>query len=89
VLDRLPEAERWSHFYETRKTPDPRPESYKQLDYLLVSRSLARKAPGPPVVVRKGLCANAALYAGARFAGVGPSRPAASDHCPVGVDLVL
>ena len=89
VLGRLPEAERWTHFHETRKTPDPRPESYKQLDYLLVSRALARKAPGPPIVVRKGLCANAALYAGARFPDVGPSRPAASDHCPVGIDLEL
>ena len=89
VVDRLPAADRWTHFYETRKSSDSRPESYKQLDYLLVSRSLARGAPGPPVVIRKGLCTNAALYAGARFPGVGPSRPAASDHCPVGIDLEL
>lgn len=89
VLDRLPEVERWSHFYETRKTPDTRPESYKQLDYMLLSRSLSKKASGTPIVVRKGLCTNAALYAGVRFSGVGSSRPAASDHCPVGVDFDL
>lgn len=89
VLDRLPESERWTHFYETRKTPDTRPASYKQLDYLLVSRSLAKKAAGPPIVVRKGLCTNAALFAGSRFKSVGSSRPAASDHCPVGIDLGL
>lgn len=89
VLDRLPEAERWTHFWETRKTPDSRPESYKQLDYMLLSRSLAGKSAVPPIVVRRGLCTNAALYSGARFAGVGTSSPAASDHCPIGIDLVI
>ncbi len=89
VLDRLQEAERWTHFYETKKTPDTRPESYKQLDYLLVSTSLAKNVSTAPVCVRKGLCTNAAPYSGPRFAGVGASRPAASDHCPVGIDLEL
>lgn len=89
VLDRLPEPERWTHFYETKKTPDDRPEAYKQLDYLLLSSTLARATDAIPVVVRAGLCTNAARYAGKRLPGVGSSRPAASDHCAVGVDLAL
>ncbi len=89
VLERLPAGERWTHFYETRKTPDDRAESYKQIDYLLPSASLARATAASPVVVRLGLCRNAARYSGERLAAVGASRPAASDHCALGMDLVL
>ena len=89
VLGRLPAPDRWTHFYETKKTPDSNPESYKQLDYLLVSRSLANATAAAPTVVRDGLCRNAALYAGSHFSGVGDSRPAASDHCPVAITLTL
>ena len=89
VLDRLPEPERWTHFYETKRTPDDRLEAYKQLDYLLLSSTLARATDASPVVVRSGLCTNAARYTGKRLPAVGASRPAASDHCAVGVDIVL
>lgn len=82
VLDRLPEAERWTHFYESRG-------EYRQLDYLLVSRGLAQSSTGQPEVVRKGLCRKATRYSGERFAGVGDSRPAASDHCPLVFEVNL
>jgi endonuclease/exonuclease/phosphatase family metal-dependent hydrolase len=89
VVDRLPEAERWTHFYETKKTPDDRPEAYKQIDYLLVSSALAQAAKAAPVIIRSGLCRNAARDSGPRLPGVGPSRPAASDHCALGMEIVL
>ncbi|HVP14185.1 MAG TPA: endonuclease/exonuclease/phosphatase family protein [Terriglobales bacterium] len=89
VQGRLPEPERWTYFQETRKSPDARPEAYHQLDYLLLSSKLARATSAVPLVVRSGLCRNAALYQGKRFPGVGDSRPAASDHCAVGIDIAL
>ncbi len=89
VVDRLPADDRWTHFHETKKSPETRSEAYRQLDYLLLSRSLASATSAKPVVIRGGLCRNAARYAGTRLPGVGASRPAASDHCPVGVDLEL
>lgn len=46
------------------------------------------KAADPPVLVRNGAF-NAALYAGARFAGAGSSILSASGYCPVGMDLVV
>jgi endonuclease/exonuclease/phosphatase family metal-dependent hydrolase len=76
VLDRLPSDERWTHFFE-------REDEYRQLDYLLVSKGLSGASPGKPVLVRDGLCLNADRYTGPRFPGIGPSSPAASDHCPL------
>jgi endonuclease/exonuclease/phosphatase family metal-dependent hydrolase len=80
VLGRLPEHERWTHYYA-------REESYHQLDYVLVSRSLAQASPALPQVMRRGMPRRAARYSGERFAGVGHDRPKASDHCPIVVDL--
>ena len=76
VLNRLPEEDRWTHFYEDQR-------EYRQLDYLLVSQGLAAASPGEPFLVRNGLCKNAERYQGPRFSGVGKSTPAASDHCPL------
>ncbi len=88
VQTRLPEEEQWTHFWETTSVPEP--ERYKQIDYLLLSKKLAAaNKTAKPVVVRKGLCLKAAKYTGARYEGVGKSRPAASDHCPVAITLTL
>ncbi|TDB92440.1 endonuclease/exonuclease/phosphatase family protein [Actinomadura sp. 7K534] len=80
VVDRLPEAERWTHFFKRRK-------HYTQLDYLLLSRSLAAANPGPPEIMRKGLPLRADRYPGPHFPGVGRDHPKSSDHCPVAMTL--
>lgn len=81
VLERLPEKERWTHYFAGRNT-------YRQLDYLLPSRSLAANS-GEPQVIRKGLPLRADEYEGERFEGIGEDRPKASDHCPVVLELEL
>lgn len=80
VIERLPAEERWTHYYKARK-------QYKQLDYMLLSRSVAQVSPGPPEIMRKGLPLRATRYTGERFNGVGEDDPKASDHCPVVIAL--
>jgi endonuclease/exonuclease/phosphatase family metal-dependent hydrolase len=80
VLDRLPQADRWTHFYD--KT-----NSYRQLDYLLVSNSLAA-GTGQPQLIRKGLTTKATMVTETRFLGV-TGKIAASDHCPLAIDVSL
>lgn len=80
VINRLPGEERWTHYFKGR-------DHYSQLDYLLVSRSLAAANPGPPEIMRKGLPLRAARYTGERFNGVGFDNPKASDHCPAVITL--
>lgn len=88
VVDRLPVAERWTHWWDTTKVPIP--ERYKQIDYILLSKSLAQaNATVKPVIIREGLPRKAALYTGPRFTGVGPSKPSASDHCPVVIKISI
>jgi endonuclease/exonuclease/phosphatase family metal-dependent hydrolase len=82
AVDRLPEAERWTHYYD-------HDNEYHQLDYLLLSRALADANPGLPEIMRKGQPLRASAYTGERFAGVGEDRPKASDHCPVVMALKL
>lgn len=86
VLERLPESERWTHFWRG----DQRfglPYSYRQLDYLLLSRRLSRVATRPPTIERRGQPLRARNYAGPRFDGIGFNRPKASDHCPVVIEI--
>ncbi|MBN8576737.1 MAG: endonuclease/exonuclease/phosphatase family protein [Cytophagales bacterium] len=88
VVDRLPVAERWTHWWDTTKVPVA--ERYKQIDYILLSKSLAQANKNvKPVIVRSGLPRKAALYTGARFPGVGQSKPSASDHCPVAITISI
>jgi endonuclease/exonuclease/phosphatase family metal-dependent hydrolase len=73
--------DRWTHFYAGKR-------EYHQLDYILVSPSLAKKNPGvAPVIVRNGTPYRAEEYRGERWPRVGWDRPKASDHCPVVVTL--
>ena len=81
VVRRLPEEERWTHFW-------PRGRAYHQLDYLLLSRTLADATPSSPEIMRKGMPLRAERYEGERFVGVGRDNPKASDHCPVVIELV-
>jgi predicted extracellular nuclease len=88
VLERLPEAERWTHYWQGNPICGF-PPVYRQLDYLLLSRALAARAPGLPVVERRGQPFRASRYDGERFPGVGGEYPKASDHCPLVIDLEL
>lgn len=81
VVDRLPEEERWTHWYDKE-------DEYRQIDYVLLPDHLDKAAGHPvPGIVRKGLALKATRYAGPRFKGVGKTKPSASDHCPVYVDI--
>ena len=82
VVDRLPEGERWTHYWAGGNT-------YGQLDYLLISKSLAAANGNAPGILRNGLPLRATRYAGARFNGTGENNPKASDHCPLYMDLKL
>ncbi len=82
VVQRLPPEEQWTHFYAKKK-------EYQQLDYILLSKSLAQLNPENPVIMRKGMPKRAERYTGPRFDGVGEDRPKASDHAPLVIDLNL
>lgn len=81
VLTRLSPDEQWTHFYSKGE--------YRQLDYLLLSKSLAAANQGKPAVMRKGLPLRAKNYTGPRFKGVGQDNPKSSDHAPLYMDIVL
>lgn len=80
VVERLPADDRWTHYWA-------RESEYRQLDYLLLSNSLARRNTGRPRIERAGLPWRATRYTGPRYEGVGTDRPKASDHCPITFDL--
>ena len=81
MIDRLPVAERFTHFFD--KTGELR-----QLDYLLVSTSLAAQSGATPILIRKGLSTKATQVTEPRFPGV-TAKNEASDHCPFGIDVTL
>lgn len=88
VVDRLPKVERWTHFFKGNKSCQL-PPKFSQLDYLLLSRSLAASNPSPPIIERRGQPKRADRYSGPRFPGVGTNDPKASDHCPVVMEVSL
>jgi endonuclease/exonuclease/phosphatase family metal-dependent hydrolase len=86
VVERLPVDEQWTHYFPGQGSLL---EGYRQLDYVLLSRSLAAATPAVPTIVRKGLPTGARRYTGERFEGVGKVWPKASDHCPVVIDVTV
>lgn len=80
-ITRLAQEERWTHHYAQKN-------EYKQLDYILLSKTLASKVISVNVE-RRGLPLRASAVAAKRFKGVGDSLPKASDHCPFSVTLDL
>lgn len=87
LVERLPTDDRWTHYYEGNSRCGF-PKAYKQLDYILLSKSLADANPGSmPKIIRKGLPIEADRYLGPRLEGVGKKKPKASDHCPVVVEI--
>jgi endonuclease/exonuclease/phosphatase family metal-dependent hydrolase len=87
VLNRLPTDQRWTHFYKSDK-------SYHQLDYILISKSLAQKNPtAKPHIERRGQPKRVNLSGQPKkvttfFRGVTKTTKA-SDHCPVAITLKL
>ncbi len=87
VVDRLPATDRWTHFYNGDK-------SYHQLDYILVSKSMATKAGNKmtkPVIERRGQPLrvnqkNKPKMVHKFFPEIKGSLKA-SDHCPVSITL--
>ncbi len=76
-------SDQWTHWYDNEN-------SVSQLDYILLSKKIANNnSTAVPVIIRKGLAQKAIAYTGPRYAGVGPSRPSASDHCPVAITIKI
>lgn len=80
----LAPKDRWTHYFARGNT-------YKQLDYILLSSELAGKVKGQgkPGRVLKGLPWRAERVTGPRFDDVGEDAPKASDHVPVFIDLEI
>jgi predicted extracellular nuclease len=85
VVDRLPVPDRFTHFFEGAPAGEPR---LRQLDYILLSTSLAGATSALPVVERRGLSTKATEVTVKRFKGV-DAKNEASDHCSVAIDINL
>lgn len=87
VADRLPADQRWTHYYKGDK-------AYRQLDYVLISRSLARRNPDArPVIERRGQPLrvnqpNQPKRVKTFFPEV-TGKLKASDHCPLAITLTI
>ncbi len=84
IAKRLPKAEQWTHWWDKNN-------SIEQLDYLLLSKRLATNSKlAKPNIIRKGLAKKASkVYDGVRFAGATDDKQAASDHCPIAMQVTV
>ena len=83
VVERLPEEERWTHYYKKGKAAE-------QLDYILLSPSLKEKnATALPYIERRGLGNDIDIYEGDRFNNRLSGKEGASDHCAVFMELTV
>lgn len=79
----LSSDEGWTHYWASGG-------SYSQLDFILISKTLAENNDNiRPEIMRKGLPWRADKYTGERFDEVGEDSPKASDHAPLFIDLQL
>lgn len=89
VVDRLPKEEKWTHFWDNNKLPEE--ERYKQLDYLWISKMLAKNNPAVlPIINRRGLSKKATHKSiPKRYPEIEESKPSiyASDHCSISMKL--
>lgn len=89
VIEQLPMKERWTNYFEGNEQCG-QGATYKQLDYILLSKSLAENNQSAiPTIIRKGIQRSATLYKGPRFEGIGDVTPRSSDHCPVVIELKI
>jgi endonuclease/exonuclease/phosphatase family metal-dependent hydrolase len=87
VVRRKSSSEQWTHYYEGNSDCG-HPKTFKQLDYILLSKTLAdSNSSAVPDIIRKGLPKNADKYSGPWFDEVGLDTPKASDHCPVVIEI--
>jgi predicted extracellular nuclease len=87
VVDRLAPDDRWTHYYKGDK-------SYHQLDYILISRSLAKKNPNTlPIIERRGqpkrVNQSGKPPRVKKFFPAVKGSAKASDHCPVAITLKI
>ena len=81
LLERLPEAERWTYY-------DRSLQRYSRPDSLLASPRLAAHRPDArPYALREGLPLEVSRYEGPRLPDVGLHRPRASDHAVLVVEF--
>ena len=100
----LPPAERWTYFHRAWSADASRlAEEHLQLDYLLLSPTLAKANPEPDtMLIRRGLPYRVPLDPAApdrsiatlstradRYPRIGWDRPKASDHCPLVIELTI
>lgn len=81
VIGRLPADDQWTHYWAEKK-------EYSQLNYFL-SKSLAKQNTGSPGIMRKGIAKAAVKDTDEMFKGVENTKPVASDHAPVYMDIQL
>jgi predicted extracellular nuclease len=87
VVERLQKGERWTHYYKGDK-------SYRQLDYIFISRSLADKNPNVfPIIERRGQPKRVNQPGEPprvkKFFPEVKGNIKASDHCPAAITLQL
>ncbi|WAT18928.1 endonuclease/exonuclease/phosphatase family protein [Aurantiacibacter sp. MUD11] len=81
LVHRIPDSERWSF-------RDPASGTYSHPDALLASPALAATFPDAvPTLLRGGMELDVTRYSGPHLAGVGQTRPHASDHAALAVDF--
>ena len=103
-VEALPAGERWTHFHRSASADGAEvAEEYVQLDYLLLSPALAAANPKPPIeIIRRGLPYRVPIDPAApdrsigylaasndRYPRTGWDRPAASDHCPLVIEIEI
>lgn len=91
VVENLPVAERWTHFWDNNKLIEE--EKYKQLDYIWLSKAVVDANPSvKPIINRQGLSKKAKNpLIKKRYPEIedASSTIAASDHCSVSVKIEL
>jgi endonuclease/exonuclease/phosphatase family metal-dependent hydrolase len=103
-VEALPPVERWTYFHRAWSAEASRlAEEHLQLDYLLLSPTLAKANPEPDItLIRRGLPYRVPLDPAApdrsiatlstradRYPRIGWDRPKASDHCPLVIELTI
>ena len=80
--------QRWTHYWKGKKSCGI-VDKYTQLDYILLSKSLAKKNSSVlPEIVRIGMTTKAKKYPGPRLKGI-TSKNKASDHAAVVMELTV